>query len=59
MMCQSSQTCAYTLLFVCGVNMSGILYFYGFLFHQELLYENKVLPQNVVMYASQVLDVVM
>jgi len=27
--------------------MSGILYFYGLLFHQGLLYVNKVLPHNV------------
>jgi hypothetical protein len=65
-MYQSLQTSACALLFVCGVDMSGILwcgyvwnlYFYGFIFHQGLLYENKVLPYNL-MYASRVLDVVM
>jgi len=31
--------------------MSGIVYFYGLFFHQGLLYVNKVLPHNVVMYA--------
>ena len=41
------------------MGMSGIVYLYGFLIHQGLLYVNKVLPQNVVTYASQVLDVVM
>ena len=52
-MCQSSQT------YACGVALSGIVYLYGFLIHQRLLYVlHKVLPQNVVVYAAQVLDVV-